>query len=1615
MTTKLFKMFLASLFLGIGLVAEAQVTPQFLGRYSVGIYDEGAAEIVAYSPIKKRMYLTNGYANSLRIVDISNPSSPSFVDSIDLNYYGSDLTSVAVSGNMVAVAVIDSNGKLHPGKVVIFDLDGNFKSQVKVGANPDMVTFTPDGKKILVANEGEPEDYKYDPEGSVSIINVAGGAASVNQSHVSTASFVPFNSVTLDPRIKITGRLVDSSNTSMVVRNSTIAEDLEPEYITISDDSKTAWVTCQENNAIAVIDIDSAKVDAINACGYKDHSVIGNGLDGYNQGSTIDIDTARVLGMYQPDAIASFKVGSTTYIVSANEGDLRSDWGSVNNEEEDIRNSSIVLDTVKFGGAANVAYLKTNSQAGFGRLKISTKWGDFNNDGKMDSLFSFGGRSFSVWNGSTGALVWDSGDDFEQYLAAVNPTYFNASNSNNTKKNRSDDKGPEPEAITVGKILDSTYAFIGLERIGGVMIYNITNPNTPYFVNYFNTRSFAVAPSQSNLASVGDLGPESIVFIPKAESPNGKDLLLVANEVSGTIALIQLNGRSDFQLQILHSGDMESNIAATSDAPKYAAIVDKLEDEHVNNLTLSSGDNILPGPFMSSGEDGSLTSPLRSTASRYYSGTTSQLRGSVGRPDIAVMNIIGFNASALGNHEFDLGTSELNSQIGVDIRNSGADKRWVGAQFPFVSANMDFSADANLSYLFRDSILRDTDFKTSATITNNNQKRGIAPSIIIERNGEKIGVVGATTQILAAISSPGATTIKGIKANDMDTLAAILQPVIDTLIAREGVNKIILLSHLQQIQYEKLLATKLRKVDIIIAGGNHAITSDGNDRLLPGHTATEHYPILSTNLDGDPIAILNNASEWKYVGRFVCDFDATGKLITSTLDSTINGVYASDSTSVIACYGNYDSAFVSGTKGRDVKTICDAIQGVITAKDGNIFGKTNVYLEGRRTTVRTEETNFGNLSAQANLTAAQIVDPTVKVSIKNGGGIRSAIGEVYAVGGNVSLLPPAPNAAAGKNRGDISQLDIEGSLRFNNGLSVLSLTAANLKRVLEHGVNATAPGVTPGQFTQVAGVKFSFDRTLSSGNKIRNAAIIDSLGNYTDTLVWEGMVYGDTNRTINIVTLNYLAGGGDAYPFATLGTGRRNLYTGSDSATLRNASNWAAFANPGTEQDAFAEYMISRYGVTPFNIGDTAIQYDDRIQQIQSRQDDIFAPCKIYQTPHPKHKDLSVSDTLIACSEVNLRTRNNSLYNTRLWVDGDTSFTTKAALSGWYWIHENSPSFCKVDSVYVEMVNEVIPASIDTTLCNLTSGATQTLNLANVYNKAGYTFYANDKSTVISISNFIIDGSTRRITKIGNFVSKTGSSLRCPARINVYGAIQYDSLFANDTIFNTNRSKVSPDVRPKSFYKYLWSNNDSIRTTNLNVSGIQWLQVSTAEGCSSRDSFHYSRLNLRLPRTIRPVINTDFTINVSDSSNTNAWVVWNNGDTGYSAVYNISTAIDTIVATMYDAYGSVTARTIVRTTSLVPFNNTPAPMVVLDEEKNDIITLGEVNIYPNPSRSTLNISNNGMYTNYLVSDMAGRILLSGILNKDVTAVDLNTLSSGTYVIHIQGAADSKKAKFVKVD
>jgi uncharacterized protein YjiK/2',3'-cyclic-nucleotide 2'-phosphodiesterase (5'-nucleotidase family) len=664
-----------------------------------------------------------------------------------------------------------------------------------------------------------------------------------------------------------------------------------------------------------------------------------------------------------------------------------------------------------------------------------------------------------------------------------------------------------------------------------------------------------------------------------------------------------------FTLQVLHASDFEAAVEAVADAPRFAAIVDTLEGTYANTIKLSSGDNYIPGPFLSSGEDPSLAAAFKTAYESYYNTTFNvssvNLLPSIGRADISIMNFIGIEASALGNHEFDLGTTEVRNII-RGANSSATVRSWFGAQFPYLSANLNFSGDGNLSAIATTNrLLPNTAFRSNpsesvSTITN---KLKLAPSTIINKGGQKIGIVGATTQVLASISSPGATTVVGGGANDMTILAGILQPVINDLIA-DGCNKIILLSHLQQIAFEKELAGKLSGVDIIMAGGSNTLMADGNDRLRAGDVAVETYPFLTTGLDGKAIALINTDGNYKYVGRLVVDFDAAGTLIPSSIDPVISGVYAADAQGVNDAWGaNVGNAFAVGTRGYQVQLLCTAIGNVITVKDGNLFGKTSVFLEGRRNFVRTEETNLGNVSAEANLWLAKFYDPTTVISIKNGGGIRSAIGNVIAVGNNVTLVPPIANPSAGKQSGDISQLDIENSLRFNNQLSLVTLTASGMRSILENAVAATTATATPGQFAQVAGVRYSYNFSLPAGSRILNAVVTNAAGNIVDTLVLNGTTYGNLSRTFRVVTLNFLAGGGDGYPFNTLGTNRVDLNT-----VPAQGPALASFTNAGSEQDAFAEYMKNQFSSTPYGIAETALAQDCRIQRVPARTDNVLPP-----------------------------------------------------------------------------------------------------------------------------------------------------------------------------------------------------------------------------------------------------------------------------------------------------------------------------------------------------------------------------------------------------------------------
>jgi len=507
---------------------------ELLGTYASGIYAAGAAEIAAHDPLSQRLYVINSQAASVDVLDISNPSTPTKVATISLAPFGGVANSVAVHEGLVAVAVEATPERTDPGKVVFFDAALVPISAVTVGAVPDMLTFTHKGRYVLVANEGEPKSYNQadsvDPEGSISIIDLRDGPGSLTQANVRTAGFTTFNgseSVLRAAGIRIFGP------------NASVAQDLEPEYLAVSPDDTTAWATLQENNALAIIDIASATVTGLLPLGAKEHSAPGNGFDPGDRdnaagtGPAIKIGNWPVKGQYQPDAIAAHRIGTELFLFTSNEGDVR-EWPGFN-EETTVGALTYVLDPTAF---PNAATLKKNPN--LGRLRVSNATGDLDGDGDFDEIHSFGGRSFSIHSAATGDLVFDSGDAFEQITKVAQEAgavIFNASNDNNTFDGRSRAKGPEPEGLAVGKAFGRTWAFIGLERVGGVMVYDVSDPANARFATYANNRNFA---GPFSYATAGDLGPEGILFIKGDDSPTGEPLVVTANEVSGTTTLFEL-------------------------------------------------------------------------------------------------------------------------------------------------------------------------------------------------------------------------------------------------------------------------------------------------------------------------------------------------------------------------------------------------------------------------------------------------------------------------------------------------------------------------------------------------------------------------------------------------------------------------------------------------------------------------------------------------------------------------------------------------------------------------------------------------------------------------------------------------------------------------------------------------------------------------------------------------------------------------------------------------------------------------------------------------------------------------------------------------------------------
>jgi DNA-binding beta-propeller fold protein YncE len=520
------------------------------------------AEIVAFHPASKSAFVTvdtSAEKSSFRRVDLaglattalqnplvaSNMSAGATVSVAahvnDGQFTAGGVQSLDVSGNLLAIA-IQAATKTDNGVVAFYRLDAsgaaNFLKKVTVGSLPDGVAFSPDGRYLVVANEGELSNTfsadGIDPEGTISVIAVNEGVPS---NMATTLDFKAFNSGGARSAELPAGVRIGRAGAS-------VAQDLEPEYVTVSADSKTAYVSLQENNAIAVVDLDSKRITKVFALGYKDHGLARNKIaasDRYSNGSSsasahTSIPTLErypgLYGVYMPDGVAAYTVDGKTYVLTANEGDDRDDFL---NPDETARVSSLTLDAAAFpDGAA----LKNNAE--LGRLTVMAmhaagRFGDTDGDGDYDRLYVLGARSFSVFDPESGALVHDSGDDFERIV------YNHIDDESNVATKlkliqagqvlgRLDNKGPEPESVVIGQVGKATYAFIGLERTSAVLVYDITNPTAPRFVQLVR--------NTTDLDN-GDISPEGMKFVPAAQSPTGKALLLVGYEISGSMAVYQ--------------------------------------------------------------------------------------------------------------------------------------------------------------------------------------------------------------------------------------------------------------------------------------------------------------------------------------------------------------------------------------------------------------------------------------------------------------------------------------------------------------------------------------------------------------------------------------------------------------------------------------------------------------------------------------------------------------------------------------------------------------------------------------------------------------------------------------------------------------------------------------------------------------------------------------------------------------------------------------------------------------------------------------------------------------------------------------------------------------------
>lgn len=542
------------------------------GRYTSGAdFGNGGTEIVKYNPKNGYAYSVNGDKEALDIIDVKHPGKDGAINLVKRIYLqdngieAGDLTSVTVhpSGDYVAVSA-PAVDKTKPGHVVFYGSNGDYINNVTVGSLPDMVTFSKDSKYLLVANEGEPsDDYTVNPPGSVSVIDVTGGPANVTVNNVRTAMFTKEH----QEGIRALGPNAEDAYLN-----------IEPEYIAVDSQSKYAYVTLQEVSAIAKVDIVKGQIVQVKGLPYKDHSLAQNAMDVSDEDGKSELRRAPVLGLLQPDGIDTYDYNGETYLLIANEGDSQDYEGYSEEKRVKKLKDDIQLDARYYQGYTQ-AELDDMVKNGLfddeqlGRLKVTTSHAFKDADGKYNALVSYGGRSFSILRASDLEMIYDSGSDIEQRVLDLLPERFNANyeSADDIKvDDRSDDKGPEAENVVVGKVDSHSYAFVGLERVGGIMIYDITNPNEPYFVKYLYD------PDNK------DISPEGITFESAEESPNGKPMLIASFELSGTTSAWELDDLT---------GDQNEDDGQSNDNPGNTSGESNDDDTTPNPPSENEGSN----------------------------------------------------------------------------------------------------------------------------------------------------------------------------------------------------------------------------------------------------------------------------------------------------------------------------------------------------------------------------------------------------------------------------------------------------------------------------------------------------------------------------------------------------------------------------------------------------------------------------------------------------------------------------------------------------------------------------------------------------------------------------------------------------------------------------------------------------------------------------------------------------------------------------------------------------------------------------------------------------------------------------------------------------------------